>query len=243
MDNFKIYVISLQKDESRREALKAKFPQFYDKFEFIFGVDGKNMKAKDFFDFALPFFKVKKSLIAPSEVGCALSHLKVYEEFLKTDKKFALIFEDDVEGDDDDIKLALKKADFMVENSLLHLTKNNYALYGKKISDNLHELTKPSIDFCICLASYIITQKTAEILVKSQKNFLNLADLLCEILPQNKIKLYHSGIFETYLKDDSNIQKDREILRRKTAGILKTLKYIIITRTQKFFCGFERIEK
>ena len=34
--------------------------------------------------------------LTPSEIGCALSHLKIYEEIIKRNLEFALIFEDDI---------------------------------------------------------------------------------------------------------------------------------------------------
>jgi glycosyl transferase, family 25 len=42
------------------------------------------------------YFNLRGRLITPSELGCALSHKKAYETFLRTGDTHALIFEDDV---------------------------------------------------------------------------------------------------------------------------------------------------
>jgi glycosyl transferase family 25 len=33
--------------------------------------------------------------MSPSQIGCALSHIKIYKKFIKTDYNFALVLEDD----------------------------------------------------------------------------------------------------------------------------------------------------
>lgn len=39
---------------------------------------------------------IPNTFLSKGEIGCALSHKKVYEEFLNTDQKSILIFEDDI---------------------------------------------------------------------------------------------------------------------------------------------------
>lgn len=44
---------------------------------------------------------VMHDALSPSEAGCALSHLKVYEEIIKRNLEFALILEDDIQISED----------------------------------------------------------------------------------------------------------------------------------------------
>ena len=39
---------------------------------------------------------IPNAFLSKGEIGCALSHKKVYEEFLKTDQASILVFEDDI---------------------------------------------------------------------------------------------------------------------------------------------------
>jgi len=42
--------------------------------------------------------------MTPGEVGCALSHMKAYENLIHSGEEYALILEDDVIGNDKDIE-------------------------------------------------------------------------------------------------------------------------------------------
>ena len=98
-----IYLISLAKDTKRRELLQQKFSS-YDSFKLIDAVDGRELNAREYYKIISPSFKAYGKVLSPAEVGCSLSHVKAYEAFLASEAKFALIFEDDVIGDDNAIK-------------------------------------------------------------------------------------------------------------------------------------------
>ena len=77
-----------------------------------------------------------------AEVGCSLSHVKAYEAFLASEAKFALIFEDDVIGDDNAIKEAFLAASKMPENSVLICgmqdgLEGRFSAFGKKVDSSL----------------------------------------------------------------------------------------------------------
>ena len=64
------------------------------KVERITAVDGNLINIKSFSDDYLCRKEMGRS-IQPGEVGCFLSHKKALENFLSTDSKYAIIFEDD----------------------------------------------------------------------------------------------------------------------------------------------------
>lgn len=92
---FGLYVVSI--DDRGSQRLKTFFNQdiFKDISEDridIVGVKGGNLTAKEYFNLAV---HGRAKPLSPGELGCTLSHLEVYKKFLMSDKKFALIFEDD----------------------------------------------------------------------------------------------------------------------------------------------------
>ena len=72
------------------------------------------------------------SLIGPkSAIGCALSHIAVWKTFLKSKEKFAIIFEDDIIFDDQDLNK-------MIVNYINKTPKN----FDQKKYDALYEKVK-----------------------------------------------------------------------------------------------------
>ena len=98
----KIYIISMHRHGIRRknvydDLLSAGYP--HKKIEWVYAIDGSKLDIDELLDEN----KISHKFIDPngaltkSIYGCALSHQKVYERFLKTDDsvKTALILEDD----------------------------------------------------------------------------------------------------------------------------------------------------
>ena len=92
------YYINLDKAEERREALLPLLEELGIPFERIPAIYGKDIP-KDEKDKLVnrTIFKIlMQQDVLDGEIGCYLSHLKTWTEFLKTKHSYALIFEDDV---------------------------------------------------------------------------------------------------------------------------------------------------
>ena len=95
----KAYVINLPKDTDRKVYMQKilKEQNINDVF-FINAVYGKNLSLQEkeqLFDikkFTAKYAKIPND----AQIGCALSHRKCYEEFLKTHEPYCLILEDDI---------------------------------------------------------------------------------------------------------------------------------------------------
>ncbi len=97
--NFKVYVINLKRETKRRENIINELrKQRITDFEIIDAVDGKEIK-KNELDLLISknnkFINPVNTHMNAPEICCALSHIKVYKKFIKTDMDYALIFEDD----------------------------------------------------------------------------------------------------------------------------------------------------
>jgi GR25 family glycosyltransferase involved in LPS biosynthesis len=95
--SMKIYIINLAQDQDRKQAMLVQLNAFaITNYEFVEAVDGRNLSDQELTK--LYDDKTAKKLhkqLARSEIGCALSHIKVYEKIIKENKR-CLILEDDV---------------------------------------------------------------------------------------------------------------------------------------------------
>ena len=246
-----VFVISLKSDEARREKLKERFKN-YGEFKLVEATDGRAMSAKEYYGYALASLEAYGRLLSPSEVGCSLSHARAYEEFLKSDASFALILEDDVIGDESGIKKAFETAARMDAGSALICgaqdgLEGRFSAFGKKLDEDFWLVSKRSYGTIYRAAAYVLDRRAAEKILQTHKKALCVADFWQILLLKNGLKMYFSDIFAhpTDLAG-SNIQAERVQRARDKASFktrLNSLKYVVATRFESVFCGFERIFK
>ena len=246
-----VFVISLKSDEARRQKLKERFKN-YGEFKLVEATDGRAMSAKEYYGYALPSLEAYGRLLSPSEVGCSLSHVRAYEEFLKSDAKFALILEDDVIGDEDGVKKAFETAAKMDAGSALICgaqdgLEGRFSAFGKKLDEDFWLVSKRSYGTIYRAAAYVLDRRAAEKILQTHKKALCVADFWQILLLKNGLKMYFSDIFAHPLDlSGSNIQAERVQRARDKASFktcLNSLKYVVATRFESVFCGFERIFK
>lgn len=99
LEKFKIFIVNLKQDNERRKHIISELTkQKLDNYEIIDAINGNEFNEKEI---KKNTFRNKKNLnpwntkMSPSQIGCALSHIKIYREFIKTDYDYALILEDD----------------------------------------------------------------------------------------------------------------------------------------------------
>ena len=246
-----VFVISLKSDEARREKLKERFKN-YGEFKLVEATDGRAMSAKEYYGYALPSLEAYGRLLSPSEVGCSLSHARAYEEFLKSDARLALILEDDVIGDESGVKKAFETAAKMDAGSALVCgaqdgLEGRFSAFGKKLDEDFWLVSKRSYGTIYRAAAYVLDRRAAEKILQTHKKALCVADFWQILLLKNGLKMYFSDIFAHPLDlSGSNIQAERVQRARDKASFktrLNSLKYVVATRFESVFCGFERIFK
>ena len=246
-----VFVISLKSDEARRQKLKERFKN-YGEFKLVEATDGRAMSAKEYYGYALPSLEAYGRLLSPSEIGCSLSHMRAYEEFLKSDARLALILEDDVIGDESGVKKAFETAAKMDAGSALVCgaqdgLEGRFSAFGKKLDEDFWLVSKRSYGTIYRAAAYVLDRRAAEKILQTHKKALCVADFWQILLLKNGLKMYFSDIFAHPLDlSDSNIQAERVQRARDKASFktrLNSLKYVVTTRFESVFCGFERIFK
>ena len=95
-----VYLVSLIQDGDRRAELERNMPKLFSRSIHVEAVDGRELRAKDYYSNVLSYYKQSSILMSPSELGCTLSHIKALEMFLEANEDNALVIEDDVSGDD-----------------------------------------------------------------------------------------------------------------------------------------------
>jgi glycosyl transferase, family 25 len=100
------YIISLKdRHHPDNAALAARLEALGLDIEFVDAVYGPSLNAKAYFSAVHTYFMATKRWMTPSELGCTLSHKKVYESILESGDARALVFEDDVLLGDSEGKL------------------------------------------------------------------------------------------------------------------------------------------
>ena len=92
-----IYIINLERSPERREYMSTILDEQGLSYEFVNAVDGRELD--DSYVDSLTQNAIRT--YGKGEIGCFLSHLKTYQTFLKSDKDYCLILEDDVTFADD----------------------------------------------------------------------------------------------------------------------------------------------
>ena len=183
-----IFVINLEKDGERRESIKSQLDDLKLPFEFFPGVLGSSLSAKELTE-NYDDVKAKRHLcmaLVPAQIGCSLSHTKVYREIIKRKLPCALILEDDV-------VLPKSLPDILREfSSVIDLARPEVILlspaecilhpnYRRKIGINYHILPFKSGFYT---SSYIVTNPGARALLTELFPVWNFADCW------NQMKLY-----------------------------------------------------
>jgi glycosyl transferase, family 25 len=93
-----VYVINLDSDTARLEAISHNLATLGLAFKRIPGVVGKEIPNwENYVDLKIYAKRNRRESPRPGEVGCFLSHLKAIETFLQTNEPWCIILEDDAE--------------------------------------------------------------------------------------------------------------------------------------------------
>jgi glycosyl transferase family 25 len=141
-------------------------------------IAGAKLDSLTYFNHVLGNYNKTGRLLAPGEIGCTLSHLKIYEDIIKNNRS-GVIFESDITLNENDIKLALN----LCSNSnvdFIHLgwhpsIERNVYFKGKYRSDfRLYEIN-PHANFHGSYAYYLSPTAAKELLL-FHKDYLKLTD-------------------------------------------------------------------
>lgn len=199
-----VYVISLPEHHGRREKLRESFPEFYRDFRFVEAVMGPKLSASEYFDLILGCYLDELYLMDPASVGCSLSHIRVWERFLSSDADAAIVFEDDVIGSDEGLRLVKSMLPRIWEvygdnfvwylGGMDGLVKDYIRLRSSKVGPGVFEVPYFSRRYVLRTSSYLVTRSSSEAMLARQKSRLSVADDWHIIVPR-ETKFLFSEIF------------------------------------------------
>ena len=169
-----IFVVNLRKNAGRMESIKRQLDALgveYRRFEAVYGKvlsDGERKKLFAWFRSRLAV-GVK---LTDGELGCALSHLGIYENIVSDGLDMAVVLEDDVLLEDNFVGSVKTAANFVnVEQPQVVL----FSDYGQAsvgiCKRGIWEISNGS-----CTDGYLITRRAAELILKINKPVVVQAD-------------------------------------------------------------------
>ena len=153
-----IVVISDKNNEARRQNATQEFKKHNVEFRFFDAVMANRMSKEE-----LDSKAIKDTFLSPSEIGCALSHCGVYDEFLKSDEKSIMICEDDIYFTEDfNYDSLLKIKEFLEETDEPRLVVLQKSIYHHKrirnVGDNVNLYSTRN---AFCTHGYMINREAA----------------------------------------------------------------------------------
>lgn len=173
IDLIDIHVINLKNRTVKREKIQRQLDEHGLKSSFFEAIDGKTLNRNTLNDKNLinDFMTVTGNLrrkLRKGEIGCSLSHLKIWKNFLKNSQKpYLLIFEDDAvlypffSSKLNQVLTELQ--DTNVKWDALYLNENCYQHFGKKCLGNFvsNQVIQP-INVGYGCYGYLITRRFIE---------------------------------------------------------------------------------
>lgn len=167
------YVVNLDSATARWEAMEKQLSALELPYARISALDGRKLSSKERrqlssrFRFFLRHARRQQS----SELGCALSHRRVYEQMAKDHVSHALVLEDDAVIDANRLAEAMKCfEDVDPAQPKVYLLAARHAAHIPK--EGLHRIQRPAV----CAMAYLITASAAARIQKANTPAFTLAD-------------------------------------------------------------------
>ncbi|MDB9818468.1 glycosyltransferase family 25 protein [Pelagibacterales bacterium] len=174
--NFIVYIINLNQDKDRRSYVEKELKRVgIDNYSFISAIDGSMLPQND-----LDYYNSSNKFwpkMSPGQVGCSMSHVKLYKDFLDTKYDYALVLEDDISFRnnfnvsliDDILFNNFPKNHIILLNEIATFFKKSRFKISKNF--NLVKVIKAS-----CTSSYLIDKYAAEQLIRKNEPIRVFAD-------------------------------------------------------------------
>lgn len=240
----RVFVINLPKDTQKRQNFISNFKDIDIKYEFIEGIYGKDLSQSELEKLVYDY---KNSLMMPGEIGCALSHQKIYQKMIDENIAYALILEDDAIFTPKALNYINKIDQFLSSKNdfeiavLMQFDKDKAYFKNLKIKVNdeinLYKMAKGMGNY-----GYIITQKAAKKLLEINTPLILEADCWVQFNKFNNLQIYcvneniikttdekslNSSIGSLALRFEPQRAKERARFRKKVLRKIGGINYLI----------------
>lgn len=211
----KIYVVSESVDNPRLDQLYAQFPLNKDNFTVTPAVMGGNLLAGEYYNYVCKNYNQTQRILSPAEVGCALSHFNICQSIIN-DQAAAIVFEDDIMGNDPALEQAKEIAQNIAPNQVVILGGMNGLPEEKLLKfinkdpsssagplagvKKIEPLAYPYLGRTCC---YILGPEAAAIIAKKQESCLFVADAWGRFAEDSALDFYYINLFDHPILDES----------------------------------------
>jgi glycosyl transferase family 25 len=232
-----IFVISLPGSVDRQQAIAQQLAQHGLDFSWLDGVDGRRLAAPEL----ATVYSAQRAeteggrQLNAGEIGCALSHQKVYRQMLAADIPLALVLEDDAALDGDFAQRLAEicaTLDWQAVDLLLLSHIQKYTAWGARAIAGDRELVRPVVAYNG--NGYLLTRRAAQLLLAQLTPIYQPADCWNHLREQRVLTI--RGIVP-YLVNHSRLSEDSligetmraapaaPVLQRSWLKLLKRLVY------------------
>lgn len=187
-----IHVVNLKERTDRKEKMTSQFNKYNISAIFEEAVNGKNVNIDEMINNGIIRYQDGDRIMRSGEIGCYFSHLNILNKFLKSDKKYVLIFEDDAILEDNFRDDLIKVLDDVNKNNIvfdmLFLSTNcdtdwrKLTCTGKNISTTIYQ----PVHLGYGMHSYIVSREGAHKLLDAAYPIRWPIDVLVEVYHDNK---------------------------------------------------------
>lgn len=230
INSLPIWVINLKQDEARRIFMAEQLNRLGLSFEFVEAVDGREVE-KDDLGFYSPILarKLFDRELLPGELGCALSHIRLWEKMVNENIQEALILEDDIYIGTSFVGV-LKHRDKLPD----HWEHINFCTWTsvKPIGSPIVDIYRACIfiDFPYSTAAYLLTKGGAEKLLKGCIPIYRPIDHYFRILDLNSYGIEPRVVSLADFKSIIGRRKKpkKRFFKRKSREFIDILRSIIV---------------
>jgi glycosyl transferase, family 25 len=160
-----IFVISLVEAIDRRSFISSQLKVLDLEFEFVDGIRGRDLYEDPTYYDRRKALRIELRDMTPGEVGCALSHQKVYDKIVERDLPYALVLEDDAVLSPDLPEVLSRLEKRIKPNDLIQLERCDvYSRKGREPLYKRYSLVKPTMiryGSISQAAGYVVTREAA----------------------------------------------------------------------------------
>ena len=189
-DQHRIFVINLARSPDRRRFIADRLGRLGLEHEFFPAADGATLTEADLVNYDRKArLKAFGCDLLPNELGCYLSHYRIYQKIVAENIPRALILEDDVEIADDLPAILEALAEAPVDWELIRFS-GLRARKGRKIEDILEGYRVVRLlDVASGAQAYLLNRQGAEKLAAYGKNIIRQVDVMLDRYWDNGLRI------------------------------------------------------
>jgi glycosyl transferase family 25 len=220
MVNYKIFVINLKRDKSKKDLFISNNKDILLDFEIIDAVDGKSLDLSSTGYDKDKAYRYLGREMTSGEVGCYLSHMEIYQRVVDEGLSHALILEDDVKIVDRDIHSLINEMVNKKYWDLLFLYKrgkNRFLLDGVplgKVGKYKYHIGTRTV---WGTPAYVVTNNAAKKLLKFKRDIFVPIDMLGRTWRDRFLNMYY--LTPDIIEEDKSLsvlEADRSVLVKKS---------------------------